>query len=44
MEQNLQQLTLGGKSEGDLTYGREMWAQCEALTAGESSNQFHMVG
>jgi len=36
MEGELQQLAEGSMPQGDLGFGRKMWAHCEALTAGKT--------
>ena len=35
MDRALRQAAEGGLSQGDVDFGRQMWARCEALTAGE---------
>jgi len=34
MERDLQQLAEGNMPEGDVEFGRKMWAHCESLTSG----------
>ena len=34
MDGELQQLAEGGMLQGDLDFGRKMWAHCESLTSG----------